>query len=70
MTNPARLAETQPVFESDPKRRRPYFKLHYLFSELTEDKLLAQRLAIQAHTWIIGYYQSGRRLKSASIRAK
>ena len=33
MTNPAPLAAMEPVSEGDPKRRIPYFKLHYFFSE-------------------------------------
>ena len=63
MRDHASLADTEPVPEGNPKRRISYFKLHYFLSDLTEDKLLAQRLAIQTHTWIIGYYQSGHGLK-------
>jgi hypothetical protein len=63
MTDRAPLADTEPVPEGDPKRRIAYFKLHYFLSDLTEDKLLAKRLAIRIHTWIIHYYQSRRGLK-------
>ena len=64
MTNTFKLRSgTEPVFEADPKRRIPYFKLHEYLSSLSDDKLFAKGIAIQIHSWIIIYYKSRRTLK-------
>ena len=59
---------TLPVFEGDPKRRIPYFKLHWHLLSLTDDKLYAKALAIQIHSWIMIYYGTRRTLKIHKLK--
>jgi hypothetical protein len=61
-------ADERPVFEADPKRKIPYFKLHEYLLSLTPNKLLAKGIAIQVHSWIMAYYKSRRTLKVRKLK--
>ena len=60
--------DERPVFEADPKRRIPYFKLHEFLLSLSPNKLFAKGIAIQVHSWIMVYYKSRRALKVRKLK--